>query len=195
MRNSLFLGTLVFLLGGCATTTPIYTNNACAIFAQKDGFFDNWEKASKRAEMRYGIPMPIILATINMESSFRYNARPPRTKLLGFIPWKRKSTAYGYSQALDSTWAVYLRSTGRSFARRTDFADAADFVAWYHRQSVQRNGIRFDDAYNLYLNYHMGHGGYARNRGHANSALVQAAQRMASLSRRYEQQLRACGRR
>ncbi|WP_019223145.1 membrane protein [Bartonella rattaustraliani] len=195
MRNFLFLGMLVFFLGGCATTTPRYTNNACAILAQKDGFFDNWEKAAKRAEMRYGIPMPIILATINMESGFRYNARPPRTKLLGFIPWKRQSTAYGYSQALNSTWTTYLRSTGKSFARRTSFADAADFVAWYHRQSVQRNGVRFDDAYNLYLNYRMGHGGYARKRGYASRALIQSAQRMANLAKHYEWQLRACGRR
>ncbi|WP_019220867.1 membrane protein [Bartonella senegalensis] len=195
MRHLLFLGALVFLLGGCATTTPIYTNNACAVLAQKDGFFDNWGKASKRAEIRYGIPMPIILATIKMESNFRHNARPARTKLFGFIPWKRPSTAYGYSQALDSTWAMYLRSTGRSFAWRTNFADAADFVAWYHRQSVQRNGVRFDDAYSLYLNYHMGHGAYAHSQGVVPGALAQAAQRMAMMSRHYDQQLKACGRR
>ncbi|WP_455482038.1 transglycosylase SLT domain-containing protein [Bartonella sp. B35(2025)] len=195
MLHLLFLGALVFLLGGCATIPPTHTNNACAVLAQKDGFFDNWGKASKSAEMRHGIPMPIILATINMESSFRHNARPPRTKLLGFIPWKRRSTAYGYSQALDSTWEMYLRSTGRSFAQRTNFADATDFVAWYHRQSVQRNGVRFDDAYNLYLNYHMGHGAYARSRGYATTALTQAAQRMATMSRQYEQQLKVCGRR
>ncbi|WP_455466144.1 transglycosylase SLT domain-containing protein [Bartonella sp. B39] len=193
MRHLLFFLALVFLLGGCTTSRPLYTNNACAILAQKDGFFDNWKKASKNAEMRHGIPMPIILATINIESGFRHNARPPRTKLFGFIPWKRLSTAYGYSQALDSTWAMYLRSTGRSFARRTNFADAADFVAWYHRQSVRRNGVRFDDAYSLYLNYHMGHGAYARSRGHVTAALAQAAQRMARISRQYEQQLRTCG--
>ncbi|WP_455477098.1 transglycosylase SLT domain-containing protein [Bartonella sp. B41] len=195
MQHLLFLGALVFLLGGCATTAPVHTNNACAILAQKDGFFDNWRKASKSAEIRYGIPMPIILATISMESNFRHNARPSRTKLLGFIPWKRRSTAYGYSQALDGTWAMYLQSTGRSFARRTNFADAADFVAWYHRISVQRNGVRFDDAYGLYLNYHMGHGAYARSQGYTTPAIAQAAQRMAKISRDYEQQLKACGRR
>ncbi|AGF75228.1 transglycosylase SLT domain-containing protein [Bartonella vinsonii] len=193
MRHLLFLGALVFLLEGCATTPPRYTNNACAILAQKDGFFDNWGRASKRAEMRYGIPMSIILATINMESNFRHNARPGRTKLLGFIPWKRRSTAYGYSQALDSTWAMYLRSAGRPYARRTNFADAADFVAWYHRRTVQRNGVRVNDAYSLYLNYHMGHGAYARSGGYVSTALAQAAQRMENLSRKYEQQLKTCG--
>ncbi|WP_317992555.1 transglycosylase SLT domain-containing protein [Bartonella gliris] len=193
MRHLLFLVALVFLLGGCTTSRPLYTNNACAVLAQKNGFFDNWGRASKNAEMRHGIPMSIILATINMESGFRHNARPPRKKLLGFIPWKRRSTAYGYSQALDSTWAIYLRSAGRPFARRTNFADAADFVAWYHRQTVLRNGVRFDDAYSLYLNYHMGHGAYTRSRGYVPAALTQAAERMARISRHYEQQLRTCG--
>ncbi|MDD9330888.1 MAG: hypothetical protein PV353_11120, partial [Bartonella sp.] len=83
------------------------------------------------------------------------------------------------------TWEMYLRSTGRSFAWRTNFADAADFVAWYHRKSVQRNGVRFDDAYSLYLNYHMGHGAYARSKGYVTTALAQAAERMARISRNY----------
>ncbi|MCZ2327996.1 transglycosylase SLT domain-containing protein [Bartonella sp. F02] len=193
MRYFLFLGLFVFLLGGCATKPPKYTNNACAVFAQKNSFFNNWRKASKRAEKRYGIPMPIILATINMESSFRHNARPPRTKLLGFIPWKRLSTAYGYSQAIDGSWKAYLHSTGKFSARRTNFSDSADFVAWYHRQSVLRNNVHPSDAYNLYLNYHMGHGAYARSGGRPTAALAAKAQRMKNMSIRYDQQLRACG--
>ncbi|WP_336278744.1 transglycosylase SLT domain-containing protein [Bartonella sp. CB175] len=195
MRHLVSLGIFALLLGGCATKPPLHTNNACAILAQKSSFFNNWRKDTKKAEMRYGIPMPIILATINMESGFRHNARPPRTKLLGFIPWKRRSTAYGYPQALNGTWAMYRRSTGKSFARRSNFADAADFIAWYHSQSVRRNGVRFDDAYNLYLNYHMGHSAYARSRGYVPAALSKAAQRMARISNHYEQQLRACGQR
>ncbi|ABM45088.1 putative lipoprotein [Bartonella bacilliformis INS] len=195
MRHFLFWGAFVFLLGGCSTKPPMYTNNACAVLAQKDGFFENWRKASKKAEARYGIPMPIILATIRMESNFRHNARPPRTKLLGFIPWKRPSTAYGYSQALDGTWEAYLRSTGQSFARRTNFSDAADFVAWYHRQSVQRNGVKHHDAYNLYLNYYMGHGAYARSRGLGNAKAIRVAQNMEKTAILYDQQLRMCGQR
>lgn len=194
MRYFVFLGALAFLLNACATKPPMYTNNACAVFAQKDGFFDNWEKASKAAERRHGIPVPIILATINTESSFRHNARPPRTKLLGFIPWKRRSTAYGYSQAIDGSWEMYVRSTGKSSARRTSFADSADFVAWYHSQSVRRNGVQSHDAYNLYLNYYMGHGAYARG-NRPTEAISAAAQRLEEMSKLYDKQLRVCGRR
>ncbi|AQX19107.1 hypothetical protein BA1379B_013090 [Bartonella sp. A1379B] len=189
------LGGCLFLLGSCSIKPPVQINNACAILAQKDSFFNNWRKAAKNAELLHGIPMPIILATIRIESNFRHNARPPRKKLLGFIPWKRPSTAYGYAQALDETWDHYVRSTGKVFAWRTNFADTADFIAWYHRQSVRRNNISPNDAYNLYLNYHMGHGAYARYRGPSSANIAKKAKYVESLSRLYNQQLKACGRR
>ncbi|MHC5306298.1 transglycosylase SLT domain-containing protein [Bartonella sp. LJL80] len=195
MKRILFLVALVVMLGGCATKPPTRTNNVCAVLDQKDGFFNNWEKAAKKAEARYGIPMPIIMATMNTESGYRHNARPPRTKLFGFIPWKRQSTAYGYSQALNGTWDHYVRATGNRGAKRTNFADAADFIGWYHRESVRRNGVSPNNAYALYLNYYMGHGAYARSGGKASGIGARGAQRTDQMARRYDQQLRACGRR
>ena len=100
----------LLLLAGCASA-PTQTSNVCAVFDQKDGFFNNWYSYAKGAEAQYGVPVPILMATINTESGFQARARPPRTKLLGFIPWTRPSTAYGYSQALDGTWAEFQRST------------------------------------------------------------------------------------
>ncbi len=195
MKRIVFFVALVAMLGGCATKPPTHTNNVCAVFDQKNGFFNNWEKDAKRAEARYGIPMPIIMATMNTESSYRHNARPPRTKLFGFIPWKRRSTAYGYSQALNGTWDHYVRATGNRGAKRTNFADAADFIGWYHRESVRRNGINPNNAYALYLNYYMGHSAYARTGGRASSAIMASAERTDRMARRYDQQLRRCGRR
>ncbi len=100
MRSVFVVILLASALAGCATP-PSHTRNACAIFDQRDSFFNNWRSATEHASRQYGVPVPIILATIYTESGFRHNARPPRTKLFGFIPWKRQSTAYGYSQALD----------------------------------------------------------------------------------------------
>jgi len=57
---------------------------------------------------------------------------------------------------------------------------------------VRRNGVSPNDAYNLYLNYHMGHGAFARGRTTAVSS--QGARRMQSMARQYEAQLRNCGR-
>jgi len=94
MRAALLLVAGLFLLGGCASK-PSHTNNACAILDQKGGLFVNWGRAAKAAERNWGVPMPIILATINVESGFQHNARPPRKKMFGLVPGKRPSTAYG----------------------------------------------------------------------------------------------------
>lgn len=183
---------LVSMLAGCVST-PKNTTNACAVLEQKDGFFFNWRRSAKKAERKYGIPMPVILATVYTESGFRQRARPPRKKLLGLIPWKRPSSAYGYSQAVKGTWDEYRRQTGNKTARRTSFDDTAQFIAWFHRESIRKNHISPNDAYNLYLNYHLGHRAYAR--GQTTPIAIQGARRMQAMAQRYDMQLRRCGRR
>jgi hypothetical protein len=189
MRRVLFAALL--FLAGCASV-PHHTTNACAIFDQNDGFFNNWRSAAYKSEQRYGVPVPILLATIYTESGFRSNARPPRTKLLGFIPWTRKSSAYGYSQALDGTWDHYRAETGNVMARRNSFADAVDFAGWYHRKSHDTNGIALNDPYNLYLAYHSGQQGYARGSYRGNSEALNGAQRFTKMTYQYAGQLQNC---
>lgn len=190
MRFMLLAALLV--IAGCATA-PRNTENVCSVFEQKDGFFNNWYREAKRTEREYGVPVPVLMATIYRESSFRPRARPPRTKLLGFIPWKRPSSAYGFSQALDGTWDDYRRKTGRYGATRSDFGDAVNFVGWYHYQSHLRNGIPLDDAYHLYLAYYFGHGGYSRGDWQASPQVKQAAHRAATIADQYQRQMRNCG--
>jgi hypothetical protein len=188
MRYAFFIALL--FLAGCGTA-PSRIDNACAIFAQRDGLFNNWAREAKRASREYGVPVPVLMATIYTESGFRAYARPKRIYLLGFIPWKRPSSAYGYAQALDGTWSAYQRETGRWAASRTDFGDAIKFVGWYHNKSHRRNGIALTDTYRLYLAYYAGHGGYER--GSFTSAIRAAAQRSAGIAERYERQLHTCG--
>jgi hypothetical protein len=187
-------GVIVFLilLAGCATR-PANISDACEIFDEKGGWFNNWHRQSKRVEKEFGVPVPVLMATIHKESAFHARAKPPRTKLLGFIPWKRPSDAYGYAQALKSTWSWYQDETGRHGADRNDFADAVHFVGWYHYQSFKRNGIPRHDAYNLYLAYYLGHGGYERGAYKSNKWVRGAAQRVANKAQQYEIQMRACG--
>ncbi|RCL01367.1 MAG: Lytic transglycosylase [Candidatus Tokpelaia sp. JSC085] len=182
---------VVVLLAGCART-PTQISNICAVLSQNDGPVFNWQRSSKRAEQKYGIPMPIILATIYAESGFQQRAKPPRKKLLGLIPWKRLSTAYGYSQAVNGTWKEYRRKTGHKTACRTSFDDAAQFIAWFHRESIRKNAISPNDVYGLYLNYHMGHRAYAR--GSHSAFAIQKAQQVQMMAQRYAIQLRNCGR-
>ncbi|MBV2144641.1 transglycosylase SLT domain-containing protein [Falsochrobactrum sp. TDYN1] len=192
MMRVLFFVALV-ILGGCATA-PRQINNVCAVFDQRDGWISNWQTAAKRVSREYGVPVPILMATIYTESGFRPYAKPPRTKLLGFIPWTRPSSAYGYSQALDGTWDHYKRETGRWAASRSNFADAIHFIGWYHYQSHLKNGIKRTDAYNLYLAYYSGHAGYARGSWRNSATARNGAKRAQAMANRYAAQLRSCGR-
>ena len=131
---------------------------------------------------RWGAPIPVQMAIIWRESSFRSNVRPPG----------RVSSAYGFSQALDGTWEWYQDDTGRSSADRTDFDDAADFVGWYMAKSRAMNGIGMWDAYNQYLAYHEGHTGHRRGSYNQKEWLLGVADRVADQATRYARQLPDC---
>jgi hypothetical protein len=182
---------LLLSVSACASP-PRQTRNACAIFEQRDGLFNNWRRAAEASSREYGVPVPILMATIYTESNFRSDARPPRTKLFGFIPWSRASSAYGYAQAIDGTWETYRRQTGRFSARRGDFSDAIRFIAWYHRLSHEKNGIALNDPYALYLAYHSGHDGYARGAWRARPEALNGARRFTEISYNYARQLQSC---
>jgi hypothetical protein len=194
-RFSLYAALLVLLVSaGCASAPPRNINDACSVFDQRDSFFDDWHASAKRAEQAHGIPIHVLMATVRKESGFKAHARPPRGKLLGFIPWKRASSAYGFSQALDGTWAQYQRETGRGMARRARFADAVDFVGWYHAKSVRNLGIGRSDAANLYLAYYHGWAGYSRGKHRSNASILRYSRDTAAMAERYRGQLARCGR-
>ena len=171
-----------------STTPPINVENICAIFDDKR----SWYRAAKKSEKRWGTPIQVQLAIIRQESSFKFNARPPRQKLLGVIPWKRPSDAYGYAQALDSTWKSYKNDTGRRFADRDDFGDAIDFVGWYTDVSARTVGISKWDAYNQYLAYHEGQGGWQRKTYRNKSWLRETARGVEYRAQEWGAQLRVC---
>ena len=179
---------LVATLVACATAPPRDVENICAIFEEKRG----WYKAAKKSEERWGTPKHVQMSIIRQESSFTFNAKPERTKLLGFIPWKRPSDAYGYAQALDSTWKSYKDDTGRRFADRDDFGDAIDFVGWYTNMSNKTVGISKWDPYNQYLAYHEGQTGWRRGTYKNKSWLKETARSVDYRAREWGAQLKRC---
>ena len=191
MRPVLLLVPLL-LLASCASP-PSRINNICAVFDQKDGFFTDWSDSAAKAERRWGVPRAVLLATIRVESGFDGKAKPPRKKLLGFVPWKRPSSAMGYAQALDGTWERYRRETGNRGASRSDFDDAIDFVGWHHHTSHEKNGVALNDTYNLYLNYYLGHAGYRRGGYEGNASLVRTARKAQNMALAYNEQMNGCG--
>ncbi len=176
------------LLSGCANTPPSNTESICAIFQEKS----RWYRDAKKSESRWGTPVHVMMAIIRQESTFQFNARPPRKKLLGVIPWKRPSDAYGYAQVLDSTWDWYKSSTGNRGADRDDFDDAIDFVGWYTDLSQKTHDISKWDPYNQYLAYHEGHTGWKRGHWKNKDWLIQAAKRVQRTAEQWGTQLRTC---
>ena len=184
---SIFL--LIFsLLISCATSPPSTTQDICKIFKEKK----SWYKAAKKTEKRWKIPISVSMAFIKQESSFVADAKPARTKLLGFIPWKRKSSAKGYAQAIDGTWDLYLKERGGWFKERNDFDDAVDFVGWYNFKSHKELGIATTNARALYLAYHEGRGGYKRGSHRTKPWLLLVADKVHRQSDRYNAQYQGC---
>jgi len=168
--------------------TPENPENICSVFEDKRG----WYRAAKKSEERWGTPKHVQMSIMRQESSFRFNAKPPRTKLLGVIPWKRLSNAYGYAQALDSTWVRYQKDTGRDSADRDDFEDAIDFVGWYTNMSSRSEGISKWDPYNQYLAYHEGQSGWRRGSFEKKTWLKNTAKRVDVRAREWWSQLQVC---
>lgn len=179
------------LVTGCASGPPDQVHDACLILEDNR----RWYRDLQRTEDRWGITPGTQLAFLKKESSFNRHARPARRRLLGVIPGRRPSSAYGYAQALDGTWDWYREDTGRRGADRDDFGDAVDFIGWYANKSNRLSGISLDDPYELYLAYHEGHGGYNRGTYRSKDWLLRAARTVRTDAQRYDQQLSRCERR
>jgi hypothetical protein len=182
-----FLVLSLTLLVGCATQ-PRNINDICAVFREKPA----WYRDAKHSYRKWGVPIPVMMAIIHQESSFRAYARPPRKKFLGFIPGPRPSTAYGYAQVLTTTWDHYIRKTGNRGADRDDFADVVDFLGWYGELSSKKCGIAKNDAYHLYLAYHEGRQGFLDRTYRRKEWLLAVAGKVSRRARTYSGQLTRC---
>ena len=191
LLRALILLVFVAACGSANYSAPRNLDDACSIVSQRP----NYLKAMERTERRWGVPVPVQMATIYQESKFVGNARTPRQYALGVIPMGRQSSAYGYSQALDGTWEEYLDETGRWRAKRDDIDDATDFMGWYMHGTTERLGISKGDAERQYLAYHEGRNGYARGSYRRKAWLMRVADEVAQRAVVYEAQLLACGRR
>lgn len=187
-RNGILFVLFVTLMSGCATRPPERTDNLCDIFEQQPGWYDY----ARESEQRWGTPISIQMAFVNQESTFRAKARPPRTLLLGFIPWTRPSSAYGYAQAQDPVWGEYIAAEGTLFSRRTHMKYALDFIGWYNDNSHRRLGIAKTNAQHLYYAYHEGQGGYRRGTWRSKPGVLRSARRVSEKASRYGRQLESC---
>ncbi len=175
------------VITGCSTTPPSNPDNLCAIFQEKD----SWYVAAHEVHDKYGVPINVAMAIMSKESAFVDDAKPPMRWFL-FIPYGRGSSAYGYAQAQDPVWEDYVDEAGSFFSSRDDFADALDFIAWYMTRTKKVNGVPLTDAYNQYLNYHEGWGGFTQGTYKDKDWLLNLARDVQETSDRYREQLLKC---
>jgi len=188
LPSAILCACLTGLLTACATSPPSQIEDACVIFRERS----DWYESATESYQNWGIPLHVQLAIIYQESRFNQDAVPPRVRLLGFIPWGRESSAYGYAQVIDPTWDWYMKKTGNSGADRDEFEDAVDFIGWYGDLSHRTLGIAKSDAYNQYLAYHEGHAGFKRKTYRGKPWLIKVSRKVASMSNKYQRQLARC---
>ena len=182
-----FVLIITTLLSACAGR-PGNINDACDLLENKRG----WYKDLNKASIEWQVPKATILAFIHQESKFKANAKPPRKRLFGIIPTFRPSTAYGYPQALDTTWREYRKATNSFLAERDDFGDAADFIGWYINGSKIKLALPVEDVRSHYFAYHEGRGGYSRGTYHSKGWLLAVAEKVQKRAAIYSAQLIKC---
>ena len=170
------------------SSVPKHPSNACKIFSEKY----LWYKHAKKSSQTYDVPTHIILAFINKESGFNRWAKPKRQKLFKIIPYKRPSSSFGYSQAVNKTWELYKTESGNSLALRTRFKDSVMFVGWYINKTHKINKIPKNDSYRQYLNYYLGWGSYSKKTYKTDKKAIILAKNVQKQSNIYKNQLREC---
>ena len=183
-----FIMLFLIILSGCVTDRNFNQSNLCDIFQTNP----QWKSYAEKTKDKWGVPVSLQLSFIKQESSFNRTARPPRQKVLGFIPGLRSSSAYGYSQALDGTWKEYKQSTGNYNADRKNFADASDFIGWYVDGSYRLLKIEKTDVYNHYLAYHEGKGGFQKKSYNKKKWLLDVAKKVENQAKEYSDQIKKC---
>jgi hypothetical protein len=183
---------LAILVASCGGrfSEPRNLDDACALIKERPSYFS----AMSRTERKWQVPVAVQMAIIHQESKFVGNARTPQRFALGIIPLGRQSSAYGFAQALDGTWAEYQAASFGFGKSRDDIDDATDFIGWYVDGSEKALGIAKNDTRNQYLAYHEGRAGYARGSYRSKGWLMQVATKVETRAQMYQAQLISCGR-
>ena len=179
---------ILLILSSCSSTLS-NTKDSCSIFSERY----LWYKHAKKAEKKWGAPIYIQLAFIKKESDFDWSAKPERTKLFKIIPYKRKSSSFGYSQAIKGTWNQYKKETNNRLATRARFKDSVDFIGWYINKTEKLLKISKTDSYRQYIAYHEGWGNYKNYK--KNKKVILFAKEVKNQANQYRKQLFKCQKR
>ena len=108
------------------------------------------------------------------------------------MPYKRPSSSFGYSQAVNKTWELYKTETDNPLALRSRFKDSVMFIGWYMRKTNKINKIPLNDSYRQYLNYYLGWGNYPKKVYKTDKKAIIFAKNVEKQSKIYKNQLAEC---
>ena len=178
-KNILFIS-LLFIIS--CSSIPRNTTNICEIFNEKY----LWYKFAKSTENTWGAPIELQMAIIQKESGYDWLAKPERTKIFKIIPWARKSSSLGYSQAVEGTWELYKKSTEQKYVSRVFFKDSSDFIGWYIDQTSKKMNIAKNNYFRQYLYYYNGCSKTTRPES------IGFAKEVSQTARKYRAQMQQC---
>ena len=187
LNKNLICFVVFFFIVSCSSI-PKNTSNACKLFGERY----LWYKHAKKSSEVYGVPIYIVLAFVNKESGFNRWAKPKRQKLFKIVPYKRPSSSFGYSQAVNKTWELYKTETNNPLALRTRFKDSVMFIGWYMKKTTKINKVPLNDSYRQYLNYYLGWGAYAKKTYKTDKKAIIYAKSVEKQSNLYKNQLKEC---
>ena len=181
---------ITLILSSCSLipSKKMSQHDACSIIDAKR----SWKTALLKSQEKWNISPGMQLSFVLTESNFRPRAKTPKKYFLGFFPTGRLSSAFGYAQAIDSTWEEYQENSGNKFSSRTDFSDSVDFIGWYSNETKRKLKISKSDVFSQYLAYHQGHQGYKRGTYKSKSNLLKVARRTENTARKFDTQLQNC---
>jgi len=185
IRISIKFIVIILFISGCGTV-PRDTSNACLIFSEN--YF--WFKAVKGSEKKWGVPIELQMAIIQRESDFDWLAVPEWDKLFKIIPYKRKSSSLGYSQAVNATWEQFQRETDQKYALRISFYDSVDFIGWYINKTNEILKISKNDYFKQYIAYHEGWGNYKNYK--KSKIVIPYAKEVEKMAIKYREQMKQC---
>ena len=190
MGKVIVLVCAALVLNSCSLPTRVpasYQKNFCKMMEANSGWFRQLMKVRKKTESHPWV----VMAIIHQESRFDPHAVPKGTKRANE---ESHQGAYGYAQAIKTTWDAFRKQTGNLDAERSNFKDATEFIGWYNDISHNQLGIDLRNTHDLYLAYHEGHGGFSQKtyRKPSNKWVVAVAKKVAKQSERYRKQFRGC---
>ena len=139
----------------------------------------SWQQIAESTSNKWGVPVPVQMAIMRVESNFKAHAK------------NKRSSAKGFAQVVNKTWRAYRHST-HAQANRSSFAAASNFIGWYAQGAHNQLGISPNNAYQLYIAYHNGNGGYKKAMHSKHAAIKKLAHHVQQLANIYQTQIASC---